>query len=87
MKRTTVYLEEQTDLNLSRLARQQGRSKAELIRVALDTYVGNTLKEARPVPDWVGMGDSGGARIAERAEELLQQGLAEEHERLREVPA
>lgn len=87
MKRTTVYLKEQTDLNLSQLARQQGRSKAELIRAALDEYVNIMLKEARPVPDWVGMGDSGGARIAERDEELLQKGLAEEHERLREVPA
>ncbi len=81
-----MYLEEQTDLNLSQLARQQGRSKAELIRSALDKYVNGTLKETRPVPDWVGMGDSGGARIAERDEELLQQGFAGEHERLRKVP-
>ena len=87
MKRTTVYLEEETDLNLSQLARQRGRSKAELIRAALADYVNSTLKEARPVPDWVGMGDSGGARIAERDEELLQEGFAEEHEHLRDVPA
>lgn len=80
-----MYLEEQTDLNLSQLARQQGRSKAELIRAALNGYISSALKEVRPVPDWVGIGDSGGARIAERDEGLLQKGLAEEHERLKEV--
>ncbi len=85
MKRTTVYLEEQTDFDLSRLSKKKGCSKAELIRTALDEYIEAALKETHSVPDWVGMGDSGGARIAERDEELLQQGFAEEHGRLKEV--
>lgn len=87
MKRTTVYLDELTDLELARLAKQQGRSKAELIREALDTYAENARKAVRPVPDWVGMGNSGGKRIAERDEELLREGFAEEYERLKDVPA
>ncbi len=82
-----MYLNETTDLELAQLAKQQGRSKAELIRSALDEYVKRADRETRPVPDWVGMGNSGGARIAERDEELLQEGFAEEHEHLKDVPA
>jgi predicted transcriptional regulator len=86
MKRTTVYLDELTDLELARLAKQQGRSKAELIREVLGAYVEKARKALRPVPDWVGMGNSGGKRIAERDEELLREGFAEEYERLKDMP-
>lgn len=69
MKRTTVYLEEQTDLDLSQLARQQGRPKAELIREALSVYVAQ--RASRPLPRSVGMGRSGVPDLAEHDEELL----------------
>lgn len=71
MKRTTVYLEERTDLSLLQLARQQGRAKAELIREALEIYTQQQKHGQEPVPSWVGMGRSGVPDSAERDEELL----------------
>jgi len=76
MKRTTVYLDELTDLELAGLARQQERSKAELIREALSSYV-ERQGMPRPLPRSVGMGRSGVPDLAERDEELLA-GLYEE---------
>jgi len=71
MKRTTVYLDELTDLELSRLAKQQGRSKAELIREALGAYTKQQKRSQESLPSWVGMGRSGVPDLAERDEELL----------------
>jgi len=82
MKRTTVYLDDRTDLELARLARQQGRSKAELIREALAAHVATAARESQGAPDWVGMVDSGGARIAERDEELFGKLLEEEYDQI-----
>jgi predicted DNA-binding protein len=49
MKRTTVYLEE--NLELKRLADQQGRPQAELIREALREYAhANANRSSRAVP-------------------------------------
>ena len=70
MKRTTVYLEEETDLEFSRLARQQDRSKAELIREALKAYISRE-KQPRKLPSSVGMVNSGGNDFADNAEEAL----------------
>lgn len=70
MKRTTVYLEEATDLELVQLARRQGCAKAELIREALTAYV-ERQRVPRPLPRSVGMGHSGVPDLAERDEELL----------------
>jgi predicted transcriptional regulator len=39
MKKTTVYLDPQTDRSLARLAKAQGLSKAETIRRALEQAV------------------------------------------------
>ena len=82
MKRTTVYLEEQTDLNLSQLARQQGRSKAELIREALKAYTRQQKHVEKPTPSWVGAGRSGIPDLAERDEELLGEIYEERHARI-----
>ena len=81
MKRTTVYLEERTVLELTRLAKEQGRSKAELIREALEGYVART-EHPRPLPRWVGMGGSGMPDLAERTEELYGELLEAEHEEI-----
>ena len=71
MKRTTVYLDEMTDLGLARLAKQQRRSKAELVREALQTYLEDAEKAVDTVPAWVGIGRSGVPDLAERDEEIL----------------
>lgn len=82
MKRTTVYLEELTDLELARLAKQQGRSKAELIRDALETYTRQQKRAEEPVPSWVGMGRSGVPDLAQRDEALLGEIYEERHARI-----
>ncbi len=82
MKRTTVYLEEPTDLKLTRLAKQQGRSKAELIREVLGEHVEEAEKKPFEVPDWVGIASSEGAYTAEEDEALLGRLIEEDYERV-----
>lgn len=82
MKRTTVYLDELTDLELARVARQQGRAKAELIREALEDFLREHREKPREVPSWVGAGRSGMPDLAERDEELLAELLDQEYEEI-----
>ncbi len=82
MKRTTVYLSETTDLELTRLAHHDGRSKAELIRDALESYVEKKQEKKRTLPKWVGAGRSGIPDLAQRDEELLGQIYDEKYERI-----
>ncbi len=76
MKRTTVYLEEGVDLELSRLAKRRGRSKAELIREALAKLVKEQLAEEQnaatgeALPSWLGAGDDGDYARRERQADL-----------------
>lgn len=81
MKRTTVYLDERTDLELARIARQKERPKAELIREALEHYLAREAKPRRQ-PRSVGMGRSGVPDLAERDEELLGELLEEDYARV-----
>ncbi|MDQ3397964.1 MAG: ribbon-helix-helix domain-containing protein [Deinococcota bacterium] len=81
MKRTTVYLEEGMDLDLACLAKQQERSKAELIREALEQYL-KTQEKPRRLPRSVGIGRSGMPDLAERSEELYGKFLEEEFEEI-----
>jgi predicted transcriptional regulator len=66
--KTTVYLDSETVLALRQMAEAQGRSQAELIRDALDTY---TRKAKRPKIPGVGEFDSGHTDTSEHAEQLL----------------
>ena len=38
MRKTSVYLDEQQAARLARLAREEGRSQAEILRDAVDAY-------------------------------------------------
>ena len=38
MRKTSVYLDEQQSARLARLAREEGRSQAEILRAALSAY-------------------------------------------------
>ena len=69
MKKTTLYLDEQTDVALKQLARAQGRSQAEVIREALAVY---STSAERPRPLGVGAYRSGRSDVSARAEELLR---------------
>jgi len=82
MKRTTIYLDEEIDLELARLARQEGRSKAELVREVLGGHVAEAKKKPFNLPDWVGMGHSKVPYTQEESEALLGRLIEEDHERV-----
>jgi predicted transcriptional regulator len=69
MVKTTVYLETDVVLSLRRMAESQGRSQAQLIRDALETY---TRKTKRPKLPGIGEFDSGHSDTSERADEILK---------------
>lgn len=68
MTKTTVYLDSDAVLALRRMSEAQGRSQAQIIRDAINTY---TLNAKRPKVPGVGEFDSGHTDTAERAEQLL----------------
>lgn len=68
LTKTTVYLDSDTLLTLRRMSQAQGRSQAELIRDAVDSYTGPTK---RPIPRGLGKYD-GEVRGAERAKDFLR---------------
>ena len=70
MRRTTVYLESETDLLLKQAAARRRQPVAELIREALDEYV---KRGKTRLPRGVAAFDSGHADTAERAEEILEE--------------
>ena len=68
LTKTTVYLDSDTVLALRRMSETQGRSQAELIRDALESYTGASQ---RPLPKGLGKYD-GDTRGAERAKDFLR---------------
>jgi predicted transcriptional regulator len=70
MVKTTVYLPEDLKASLERLAAEQGRSEAELIREAIQVMVGKGTLVSPKVPlVAAGLGDPA---AAERVDELLE---------------
>lgn len=67
--KTTVYLEADEYRRLKALARAQGRSAAELIRIAVADYT--TRHEGPGLPTSLGIARSGDGTLSERVEELL----------------
>ncbi len=70
MVKTTVYLDTDVALSLRRMAESEGRSQAELIRDALQTY---TRRARRPKLPGIGEFDSGHTDTSTRADEILKQ--------------
>jgi hypothetical protein len=68
MVKTTVYLDLDTVLVFRQMAESQGRSQAELIRDALETYA---RKAKRPKLPGIGEFDSGHKDTSARAREIL----------------
>lgn len=73
--KTTVYLDDLDYRRLKALAQEEGRSAAELIRVAVAEYA--RRRSPPPPPGSIGLGRSGLGDLSERAEELLQ-GMGED---------
>jgi hypothetical protein len=70
MTKTTVYLPEDLKTSLKRMAEEEGRSEAEIIREAIKAAVDNRRGAKPKVPlTRDGLGDPS---IAERVDELLE---------------
>lgn len=75
MRKTSVYLDDEQALRLARLAREEGKSQAEVLREAVATY------QPKPSEDrdfaLAGSGHGGGSSIADVPEEDLLKGFGE----------
>jgi predicted DNA-binding protein len=75
MRKTSVYLGEAQAERLARLARQEGRSQAEILREAVASY------QPKPTEDrnfaLAGSGRGGGSSVADVPEEDLLAGFGE----------
>ena len=72
MLRTTVYLDETTESELRILARKSGRSKAELMREALRSYVAKARSNVEAeLPPGVGRYSSSRDDVSERVDVML----------------
>lgn len=67
--KTTVYLDTDAYRRLKRLAREEGRSAAELVREAVAEYA--ERHAARPAPRSIGSIRSGRGDLGENAEDYL----------------
>lgn len=76
MKRTSILLDPGLLAELERIARRKGVPTAHVIRGALDAYVTREAGGERQLPGFVGIA-RGPGDVAERAEELLAEGLDE----------
>ena len=74
MKKTSLYLTDQQAARLRRLSAAQGRSQADVLRAALDSYA-----EARPERRLlcVAVADGPGDDVASIPEEELLEGFGE----------
>jgi hypothetical protein len=75
MRKTSVYLDEDQARRLARLAREEGRSQAEVLREAVATY------QPRPSRDrnfaLAGSGHGDGSSIVDVPQEDLLKGFGE----------
>lgn len=71
MVKTTVYLDEDVVQSLKALSERRSKPQAELIREALRKF---TAAEKAPLPEGMGMFDSGHSDTTARRKELLKEG-------------
>ena len=74
MKRTTIFIPEQLERDLSLYAQREGRPVAAVVREAVERYLAHASSPGH-VPSFAGVGASGRRDIAERHETLLFEGL------------
>jgi predicted transcriptional regulator len=75
MRKTSVYLDEDQAERLARLARQEGRSQAEILREAVALYQPKPSQDRNFALAGSGRGD--GTSIADVPEEELLEGFGE----------
>lgn len=75
MRKTSVYLDDEQTKRLARLAREEGRSQAEIMREAVATYQPRPSQDRNFVLAGSGCGD--GTSIADVPDEELLEGFGE----------
>lgn len=75
MRKTSVYLDERLAMRLAALARAEGRSQAEILREAVETYEPRGQQDRNFALAGAGRGD--GSSIADVADEDLLAGFGE----------
>jgi hypothetical protein len=71
VRKTTVYLPEDTERRIRRVAKRLGVSQAELTRTALEQYLDRSERGER-LPPSVGMGENAKATAADYEERLAR---------------
>lgn len=61
-----IYIEPKQELLLESIAKRKRTSKAELIRLSIDSYLSNLPVEEDPVLGIIGLGRSGKGDISEK---------------------
>lgn len=74
MKKTTIYFDEATEHRLIELARRHGRSRAALIRDAVEKMIAD---DDRPPRRPRALGASGHSDTSERVDQILDDGFGE----------
>lgn len=72
VKKTTIYLDDAADSRLIEISRRRGRSRAALIRDAVERLIAD---DDRPPRRPRSLGASGHSDTAERADEVLAEGF------------
>ena len=72
MVKTTIYLPEPLKDRVRRVAREQNRSEAAVIREALEEYTAGRERPRPTLPLFKSIGDR---RLAERVDEILAEGF------------
>ena len=78
MHRTTIFLPEELDASLKRLAVERSQSKARLIREALEAFLRDAREGyQRPEPVGIGAYSSGRSDISSQRREIMLEGASE----------
>jgi hypothetical protein len=75
MRKTSVYLDDEQALRLARVAREEGRSQADVLREAVATYQPKPSQDRNFALAGSGYGD--GSSIADVPQEDLLKGFGE----------
>lgn len=81
-----IYIEPRQELLLENLAKEKGTSKAEIIRLSIDSYLGNIPSDEDPALGIIGLGRSGKGNISEKHDSYLAQYTSEQRGKRHALP-
>jgi len=70
MKRTTIFVDDEVFVSLKRIAKEEGKTRWEIIRQALQKFIDERYTARRSI-SFIGVGRSGHKDISERSERLF----------------